>query len=116
MSTVNELHQIFEHVKNRFTFTPQDVERWASAEELTGEVSSDCNDFALACRAACRAAGIESRLVYCKTETGEGHLVLSCAGWILDNRQRQVVSRARLSYEWLKISGYEPGDPWREIA
>ena len=117
MSTVkSDLDKVFAHVKSRFIYTAQDVERWASAEELDGEVHSDCNDFALACRAECRAVGVMSRLVVCLTETGERHLVLESVGWVLDNRQNHVVSRARLPYTWLKISGYEAGDPWRAIV
>ena len=49
-------------------------------------------------------------------ETGGGHLVTEVEGWILDNRHAWPISRDDLPYEWVRISGYEPGDPWHEIA
>ena len=59
-----------------------------------------------------------SRLVFCKTELGEGHLVLEVHGSILDNRMTRVVTNTYLEhkgYTFISISGYEPGDSWREL-
>lgn len=77
-------------------------------------IVGDCEDFALMCRKLCRLAGIPTRLVICLAE-GEGHCVLEASGWILDNKQRAVVSRDELNYNWYSISGYEPGDDWHLI-
>lgn len=94
-------------------------EKWVMPESTfdgTTPIVGDCEDFALACRKLCRDAGIDdTRLVACLTESGEGHCVLECEGWILDNRQRKLKSRDDLDYTWLAISGYHPGDDWHVI-
>ncbi|MBQ0760886.1 MAG: putative transglutaminase-like cysteine proteinase [Zhongshania sp.] len=76
----------------------------------------DCDGFCLACRVLLRDRGIPSRLVYCELGRS-GHLVVEVQGWILDLRQSGVVANTLLpNYRWLRISGYEAGDPWREIV
>lgn len=76
----------------------------------------DCDGFCLACRTLLRQRGIASRLVYCEINNG-GHLVVEAQGWILDNRQRGVVANTLLKeYRWLRISGFEAREPWREIV
>ena len=66
-------------------------------------------------RVLLRDAGINNRLVYCEVN-GSGHLVVEVQGWILDNMQQTVVANTLLdNYRWLRISGYQAGDPWREI-
>lgn len=93
------------------------LERWVMP--TTDAITGDCEDFALACRVLLREQGIEnSRLVYCFTERAEGHLVLEVEGWILDNRQKKVVMKQKLTrqgYSWVSISGYLPGEPWYEL-
>ena len=112
-----ELDNIFQLVMSRFEYTADLREHWASSDELDDEtLRDDCDGFALACRKICREMGIESRLVYCKTETGGGHLVLEHEGWILDNRQDRVKSRSMLPYTWISMSGYNKGDPWHKIT
>lgn len=119
---LSKLKEIHSKIFRNFTYKTDkvkygEVEYWAMPDESTvGErVVGDCEDFALACRALCREAGIPTRLVFCLTETGEGHCVLECEGYILDNRYRQVRYKDDLDYKWLRISGYEPGDQWHEI-
>lgn len=80
------------------------------------KIKGDCEDFALGCRKLCRSIGLPTRLVICLTETGEGHCVLECNGWILDNRYKKVMNRNRVNYTWKIISGFEAGEPWREIV
>jgi predicted transglutaminase-like cysteine proteinase len=80
--------------------------------------TGDCEDFALACRKLIREAGIKSRLVYCTVEDGEGHCVLEVNGYILDNRQHNLVSNRTLvkkGYNFIAISGYESKDTWRKL-
>ena len=95
------------------------AEKWVEPYDPTN-VTGDCEDFALACRKLCREAGYKTRLVLCKLND-DGHLVLSCGGWIFDNNFDDVKSRDALEhlngmdYEWLKCSGYEAGDPWHTI-
>lgn len=84
------------------------AERWGVG--LLG----DCEDFALWCRAALQARGIASDLVLCRTERGEGHLVCSVEGYILDNRHAWVMRRDDLAYEWISLGA--PDGTWKEIT
>lgn len=103
-----------EHYGEEEKWVMPDVD-WQGITKFVG----DCEDFALACRKLCRAAGVESRLVIC-TVGGEGHCVLEADGWILDNRFENVFSRDYLEknegYVWICISGVNPGDEWTEIT
>lgn len=118
------LQDIHKRIKDRFVYK-SDISVWGKSEHWerydqipeVGLIIGDCDCFALACRRECRKQGISSRLVYCKTETGEGHLVLSADIYILDNRLDFVVKKSALDgfYTWFKISGYEKGDPWYTI-
>jgi len=116
------LDDIFQDVTGRFTYVPDqfqfgEIEYWMEPELLDGDFSGDCDDFALACRKLVRKAGLPSRLVFCQIETGEYHLVLESEGWILDNRQKFVVSNAKLRgrSEWISMSGFNAGGPWTHI-
>lgn len=120
---INYLVKIHRDIKGRFVYV-SDIERWGENEHWErydqipeeGEIRGDCDCFALACRRECRKLGIPSRLVHVLTETREGHLVLSVDKYILDNRQQRVVLAQDLSrYEWIRISGYEKGDPWHMV-
>jgi predicted transglutaminase-like cysteine proteinase len=91
------------------------IEKWTIPTDVDN-LTSDCEEHAIACRMILKDLGIDSRLVYCKDETGAGHLVLEVEGWILDNRQTRVVSRDKLErkgYEFISISGFNSGDDWR---
>ena len=98
------------------------VEHWMVAGEIYDELSrfgmvaGDCDDFAAICVGMCRKHGLPTRYVFCKTETGEGHLVCEVEGWIFDNRYTDVVSKDDLPYRWLSISGYSANDPWHLIT
>ena len=118
------LNQIHRKVSKGFTYvTDQEqygtIEKWVmpSVAYAGGtKFEGDCEDFALACRHLCRAAGIRSRLVTCIL-SGEGHLVLEVEGWILCNNLDRVESRDDLpNYKWYSMSGYEPGDDWELIT
>ena len=74
----------------------------------------DCEDFALWCRQELAQRGIASDLVFCRTETGEGHLVCSVDGWVLDNRHRFVTRRDDLPYQWISLG--QPDGAWRAIV
>jgi predicted transglutaminase-like cysteine proteinase len=99
-------------------------EYWQSFDELTadiaedGKLNDDCEGFAMQCWQLCLQRSIPARIVFCKTEDGEGHLVCEVEGWILDNRYPFVMKQNELSdygYLWIKISGYQPGGKWKEI-
>jgi predicted transglutaminase-like cysteine proteinase len=114
------LRRIQEELTWAFTYVPDQElwkmrEHWETYDELPepGEpFKGDCDCFAMMARKWCRKLNIPSQLVYCITETGEHHLVLTVEGWILDNRQVGVRSRKDLKYTWLMISGFERNEPW----
>ena len=118
-----DLVRIYRLVKNNFVFREDRIERWKMPpNDYNGKqrIRDDCDGFCLACRKLLRDKNIPSRLVYCEIEgLGEsyGHLVVEVDGWILDNRQTGVKPNSCIiGYRWLRISGYQPGEQWREIA
>ena len=115
----DELEAIHRQVRRNFVSRPDIGERWDMPPlDYSGEqtLRDDCDGFCLACRQLLRQRNIPSRLVYCEIDGG-GHLVVEVQGWILDILQRSVVSnRAIRHYRWLRMSGYEVGEPWREIV
>lgn len=120
--TTNHLPQlkaIFHQVKSRFLQRADEQEHWQMPPpdyDGSQPIRDDCDGFCLACRVLLRKQQIPNRLVYCEID-GKGHLVVEVDGWILDNLQRTVVANTLLShYRWLRISGYDPGDPWREVV
>ena len=80
-----------------------DREQYQRPEHWTAGLVGDCEDFALWCRQELSALEIEADLVYCTTETGEGHLVCSVDGWVLDNRYRWLQRRDDLPYTWISL-------------
>lgn len=92
--TDRELHGVLEH--------------WDVA--LVG----DCDSFALWCRQELLSHRIESDLVLCRTEVGEGHLVCSVDGWVLDNRHTWVMRRDDLPYTWISLG--KPDGTWLQIT
>lgn len=121
------LDDVFRRVQGRFVYEPDLVawgkqEYWASAKEMAnqasadGKIHGDCDDFALLCRAELDALGIENHLATCRIESGELHLVCEASGWILDCRQRSVIGRDLLPYQWISRSGVAAGQPWHFIG
>lgn len=116
----------FNTVSNMFTYKTdamvwQREEHWEDpafiADQLArGEIIGDCDNFALACRYHLFQYDIPNRIVFCLTETGEGHLVCEAEGYILDNRQTKVMPWKSMPYKWIKISDYKIGGPWRNVT
>ena len=116
------LQKIHGDLKCRFTYI-DDRQRYGQKEywarpsesfERDNRIYGDCEDFALACQEACEAKGIkDSRLIVCKTENGGHHCVLEVQGFILDNRQDEVLGREMLAYQWIKMQDHD--GTWREI-
>lgn len=94
-----------------------DKDQYGLNEHWTADLVGDCEDFALACRDRLEARGINPDLVFCRVETGGGHLVLHVDGWILDNRYKWVMRQDDLPYEWVRM-GVPNGDSydWYEVA
>lgn len=119
-----QLQTIFRQVKNNFEFKKDiGIEQWTMPpRNYAGKqlIKDDCDGFCLACRVLLRKQNIPNRLVYCEVEhrgRSYGHLVVEASGWIIDNRQDHVLPNTYLEeYRWLRISGFERGDEWREIV
>ena len=99
-----------------------DPERY-NAPEFWNEIDSgggDCEDFALAKRAALLAAGSDRsdlHLVTCFTESGEFHAVLVVdtdeGSFVLDNRFPYPMPRQSLNYTWNSI---QEGNTWHALV
>lgn len=121
---LDSVEDAFRSVHERFVYQTEtlrwgEVEHWETSLELPeapAKIYGDCDAHALACRRELRRRDLRNRLVFCRTESGGFHLVCECEGWILDNRHDWVMSRNDLDYQWISISGYETGDPWRKIV
>lgn len=118
---LEQLNGVFHRVRNHFLDWPDRGDQWQMPPvgyDGSQILRDDCDGFCLACRTLLRRRHIPSRLVYCEIN-GYGHLVVEVEGWILDNRQREVVAntvlRAQQHYRFLRISGFQPGDPWKQI-
>ncbi len=119
-------HQRFEYVRDdvRWAGDPNlwVGEHWESDAELLADLSNergivrgDCDAFAKMCWMALRRLNVPARLVFCKAETGEGHLVCEASGWVLDNRYRIATPRQeleQLGYQWMAKSDFVPGGQW----
>lgn len=91
-----------------------DQEKHGSTEVWEVDLEGDCEDFALWIKRELKERhGIESNLVQCLTENGVGHLVVSIDGWIIDNRNKWVMDKDDVNYEWIKV-GY-PDGTWYKI-
>ena len=84
------------------------------------KVVDDCDGGAIACRVLVRKyTEYPSRLIFCKTETQESHLVCAVGDFILDNRFEAVATRKVLEYmgyKFLYMSGLEAGEEWTGIV
>lgn len=99
-----------------------DVERYGRHEfwnELDA-AGGDCEDFALAKRAALLAQGVDPtslHLALCWTETEEFHAVLVVdteqGSYVLDNRHREPMRKQDLGYRWHSI---QEGNAWHALA
>jgi predicted transglutaminase-like cysteine proteinase len=90
-----------------------DIEQYGKNEHWTANLVGDCEDFGLWCREQLKQRGIAADLIYCKTETGGGHLVLHIDGWIIDNRHGWVMSKDDLPYTWISLG--KPDGTWLAI-
>lgn len=110
---LNRLQEVLDlaHVGHRYV---RDSAQYQRPEHWQLGLTGDCEDFALWCRQELSARGIAADLVLCVIETGEGHLVCSVDGWILDNRHRFVMRRDDLPYQWFSLG--RPDGTWRAIV
>ena len=121
---VKDAFDVFKRVKDGFTYVSDEEnhgtkEDWRFPENVDS-FEGDCDDFAIACRMLLKEKGYSCRLVFCKTETGGGHLICTIGKWALDNRMKSPVGLTFLTgikgYNLISISGLNPGDRWHGIA
>lgn len=111
--------QQFEYAADLLAFGESD--HWCSPAEIRSQLSAqgcllgDCDDFASLAVMLARQQGLPARFVMCLTEDCESHLVAEVDGWVLDNRQEDVVRRDDLPYVWVAISGFKSGEAWHVI-
>lgn len=91
-----------------------DQDQYGVPDYWRAGLTGDCEDYALHVRQQLAAQGIASDLVYCLTERGGGHLVVSVQGWILDNRRKWVTRRDDLPYTWVSLG--KPDGTWVAIT
>jgi predicted transglutaminase-like cysteine proteinase len=95
-------------------------EHWKSyADEVEqGQVFyDDCDAFSLSCAELLtrqEADPAKVRIAFCRTETGGGHLVCVAEGWVLDNRQRDIIKWDKLPYKWVKSMRMDEPGIWRK--
>ncbi|MDD2721615.1 MAG: transglutaminase-like cysteine peptidase [Gallionella sp.] len=121
------IESAFRNVHERFHYV-SDQKKWGRSEywagpkesiaaaDTDGIITGDCEDFALLCREELNKLGVPNRLALCAIPSGEFHIVCETNGWILDCRYKSVMTANELPYRWISISGYEAGEPWREIV
>jgi len=71
----------FEYISDRIKF--KKIELWDSlpkSYKLGDKIIGDCEEIARASCKVLRRKGFQARLLYCKTETGGGHLVCETGG------------------------------------
>ena len=124
MKDIKEIvDQIHTDISKAFTYkTDTEMhgmnEHWQFPDDMS-DIKDDCDGFAIACRTKIRQEELDSRLVVCRCETGEMHLVCASGNYILDNRQTSVKTKQqleRIGYTFLYVSGLEPGDPWHKLV
>lgn len=107
--------------------------RWTDASTLRNigrsgitQLSGDCIEFSLVSLDHARQFGFHSRLVLCRTETGQEHIACEVAStdyhesYFFDSRQLKVVTATDLKrYRFIAVSPWnlEPTDqrPWLKV-
>lgn len=125
--TLREAHQWalrhFEYVPDQLRWgRPDHLPSFAEIEEQLQRspaiVRDDCDGFARLCQWRLKHGyGIDASLVLCFTDTNQGHMVASVQGWILDNRQADVMPRETLEEAgyWFLLEGTSDGRWFRII-
>jgi predicted transglutaminase-like cysteine proteinase len=114
-------------VLTHFVYVPDHVihpdffDHWEShADEVEADkvFRGDCDNAALTNAELSIRRGANPaivKLIYCKAETGEGHLVAGLEHWILDNRQRGPIYWEDLPYRWISSMRMDEPGIWRKL-
>jgi hypothetical protein len=106
------------------------IEHWPSFAEIaaaigdgSGILSDDCDGWARLCQWWLKTTcTLDSAVLYCQTETGGYHLVCEVggspevSGFVLDNRQEEVTTRADLAERGYKFLEYAKDSEWTELS
>ncbi len=126
MSDTQQLAKdVFKQVKNLFIWQsdqenynlPEHWKSYADDVEAGRAFRQDCDGFALTCAELLIRQGADPadvRLVFCRTETGEYHLVCIADQMVLDNRQRAVWHWTQIRYDWISSMRMDNLGVWRE--
>ena len=116
--TFKQVRSLFIWQCDRVTFgVPEDWRSHADQVERGEVFFDDCDGFALTCAELLTRRGIPRefiRLAFCRTETGEGHLVCIANELTLDNRQRHTWHWTHLPYEWISSMRMDEIGTWRQ--
>jgi len=100
---------------------PKFFDHWMShADTIESGIvfRDDCDGFALTCAELLIRRGANSedaKIIFCRTETGGGHLATAWRHWILDNRHRTIMYWDDLPYEWVKSMAMNEKGIWRKV-
>ena len=114
-------------VRSFFVYVPDGIEYqlpedWRSHEKAvrSGDIfRGDCDDFALTAAVIAKQEGYDPadiRIVFCKTETGGGHLVCFIGDQMIDNRMRGAVPVTFPRYEWISAMSLAEPQVWRKAV
>ena len=99
------------------------AEKWSdcfAAMKAGKAFVGDCDDFAITCLHWLHERyGVpldQLSLVVCRPQAfGGAHLVTLVDGWVLDNLQREVLHKNRLSYKWISVWDLTSPTNWRGL-
>jgi len=117
--------KIHQQVKSHFIWTsdmenygvPEHWRSYADEIEKGDVIRDDCDAFALTCAELLIRQDADKNdiyLIFCLTETGGGHLICVYDGWVLDNRQRDIIAWDKLPYTFIKSMQLAEVGTWRK--
>ena len=119
--------KIHAKVLRLFTWAPDQetfdrFEYWSSFADDVEQgkpFTGDCDNFALTCAELLVREGYDKedvRLVTCWVETGGYHIVCTHKGYVLDNRQRNIMHWGQMPYKWDKAMVLSEPGVWRKVS
>ena len=117
--------EVFQTVKSDdFEYVPSEeeygttIDEWGIPEELVRGISG-CDDFALACRALLKQRGCNPQLAFFRIRGEHGTLACLVGNLALEVNQEGLARLVELTedreYDFIAMSGSEPGDDWNFV-
>lgn len=133
-----ELSDLHRQIREKFTYITDEekhglVEKWEDSSTLKNigrsgvtRFTGDCEEFALVSMEKAREHGFNARVVICRVETGEGHLICEVGSadftevYYFDNRQVKLATLGELKgYKFVAVSPWNPkpddARPWLKV-